>query len=68
MGLLRDGFRLGGEADDAWEDPDERAGDVDFLIGTGIGRTIPLGLTADGEREPDEDCSRRMTALLVGEG
>ena len=62
MGLLREGLRLGGEADD-W-DPAERAGEVDFLIGTGIGRTIPVGLTADGEREPGEDCPRRTTELL----
>lgn len=55
MGLFLDGLRLGGEADD--EEPEARLGEVDFLIGTGIGRTIALGLTAEGERDPCEECS-----------
>lgn len=66
MGLLRDGLRLGGEADTC-EDPADRAGEVDFLSGTGMGRTMPMGLTAEGEREPGEDWPWRTIALLVGE-
>ena len=52
MGLFRDGFRLGGDADAC--EPDERVGEVDFLMGTGtgVGRTMAVGLTADGDRDP----------------
>jgi hypothetical protein len=55
MGLLRDGFRLGGEADGADDpDPEDRVGEPDFLMGTGIARIIVPGLTAGGDREPEE--------------
>lgn len=57
IGLLRDGFLLGGEADE--DEPDERVGEDDLLTGTGIGRTIATGLavtglTAVGDWEPWE--------------
>jgi hypothetical protein len=51
IGLLRDGFLLGGEAD---EEADDRVGEDDFFTGTGIGRTIATGLTAVGDTEPCE--------------
>lgn len=53
MGLLREGFLVGGEAEEAddaedWDAAD-RVGEVDFLMGTGIGRTTATGLTAVGD-------------------
>lgn len=50
MGLFREGFRLGGEADE--DDPADRVGDEGFFMGTGMGRTIATGLTAVGDCEP----------------
>lgn len=50
MGLFREGFRLGGEADEEDDDECEAAdlvGELDF--GTGIGRTMATGLTAVGD-------------------
>ena len=49
MGLLRDGFLLGGEADEDCDDPADRVGEEDFFIGMGIGRTMATGLTAVGD-------------------
>lgn len=51
LGLFRDGFRLGGDDAELWEAGD-LMGDVDFLMGTGIGRIGATGLTAVDESEP----------------
>ena len=50
MGLFREGFLLGGEAEDC--ELGDRVGEADFLRGNGIGRTIVTGLTAVGDWEP----------------
>ena len=71
MGLLRDGFLLGGEVADAEEECEVDAldGEEDFLLGTGIGRTIATGLTAVGDCEPWEMWSKetRLFIELYGE-
>jgi hypothetical protein len=41
------------EEEDSDCEPGERIiGDEDFLVGTGIGRVMAMGLTAVGETEP----------------
>jgi hypothetical protein len=64
MGLLRDGFLVGGEVDDAC-DPAKRVGDGGFLVGTGIGRTIATGLTAVGDCEPCDVWSNETRRAIV---
>lgn len=54
IGLLRDGFLLGGEADDEDCDADEEVDGEDLLAGTGTARVTATGLTAVGEMEPCE--------------
>ena len=50
MGLLREGFLVGGEPEDEACDLRDRDGDVDFFL-TGMGLTSATGLTAVGDDE-----------------
>lgn len=73
IGLLREGFLLGGEADEEEEeceecDAAEDVGGEDLLAGTGTARVTATGLTAVGEIEPCEawsyDTRRVFESLL----
>lgn len=62
---MREGFLLGGEAEEEDEDEWEWAdlvGEVDF--GTGMGRTTATGLTAVGDWEPCEVWSKDTRGVI----